>query len=147
MGIWEGSKLRVLKALYLNISNTFEEALQTTGLDPSLLKKSMLSGLKVKCFQHNFAIFFTHFFQHWKWNAFSLISPYFSCIFFTNSENAEYFRRFKIQGITFGILWLKSQFQPDFTNIFSLGILWDQAVFPLSNKTRCFKPWLSVSTS
>ncbi len=27
-------------------------------------------------------------FQFWKWNTFSLISPYFSQVFFTNSENA-----------------------------------------------------------
>ncbi len=65
----------------------------------------MLSALKVTRFQPNFAIFFTHFFQHWKWNAFSLISPYFSWFFFHQQwkcykiqiypGNAEYFKQFK----------------------------------------------------
>jgi hypothetical protein len=55
-------------------------------------ERDMHSALKVTRFQPNFAIFFTHFFQHWKWNAFSLISPYFSCVFFTNCENAIKFK-------------------------------------------------------
>ncbi len=67
-----------------------------------------LSPLKVKRFQPNFAIFFTHFF-HQQWKRYKIqIKP----------GNAEYFKRFKIHGITFGILWLKNQFQPDFTNNF-----------------------------
>jgi hypothetical protein len=40
------------------------------------------------CFQPNFAIFLHIYFQHWKWNAFTLISPYFFMPFFANSENA-----------------------------------------------------------
>ncbi len=83
-----------------------------------------------------------------KINAYSLISPYFSC-FFANGENAtksketlsfcnsiiscnksyhhhlqikagnaEYFKQVKICGMTFRILWMKSQFQPDFTENF-----------------------------
>ncbi len=61
----------------------------------------MLSVLKVKRFQSNFALFFASFFQPWKWNAFSLILPYFSCIFFTNSENET-----------------KSKFRQEMLNIF-----------------------------
>ncbi len=63
--------------------------------------------------------------------AFSLISPYFSLVFFANSENAIKFKEtsefrqetliilsVKIRGITFGIFRMKSQFQPDFIENF-----------------------------
>ncbi len=85
----------------------------------------MLSVLKVKLFQPNFAIF--------------------SRIFFTNSENAskskikagstEYFKQVKIHGITFGVLWIKSQFQSDFTDNFltrvSMDEIWTLALLGL----------------
>ncbi len=71
-----------------------------------------LSALKVKCFHPNFAIFFTHF-CHQQWKCYKIhILP----------GNAEYFKRFKIHRITFGILWLKSQFQPDFANTFFIRV-------------------------
>ncbi len=83
-------------------------------------KKLMLSALKASIFHA--------FFQHWKWNAFSLILPYFFMVFFWPTVktlqiqiwagNAEYFKHVKIHRIIFDILWMKSQFQPDFTNNF-----------------------------
>ncbi len=53
-----------------------------------------------QCWKHQF---FTRFFQHWKWNAFSLISPYFSRFFLTNSENTT-----------------KSKFRQEMLNILSM---------------------------
>ncbi len=68
-------------------------------------ESEMLSALKASIFHA--------FFLHWKWNAFSLILPYFSCIFFTNSENAT-----------------KSKFRQETLNILNaLKFTWSHLVF------------------
>ncbi len=94
----------------------------------ALIFHAIFLALKVKHFQTNFAIFFT--------------------LFFTNSTKTSKFRQetlnilstFKIHGIIFGILWMKSQFQPDFTNNFSLGLR-----FRLDHRVS-HKFWIQVSS-
>ncbi len=75
----------------------------------------MLSALKMKRFQPDFAIFFAHFLPTVK-------MPQISKRPLNLGRKAEYFKRVKIRRITFGILWMKSQFQPDFADNFSFGI-------------------------
>ncbi len=68
----------------------------------------LISRTRKKCFQPNFAIFFALFLhQQWKRYRIQILAG-----------NTEYFKRVKICRITFDILWMKSQFQPDFTDNF-----------------------------
>ncbi len=74
---------------------------------------------------------FTHFFQHWKWNAFSLILLYFSCFSFTISENATKSKFWQktlnilsaltFTGSHFAFYDWKVSFSPISPIIFSLG--------------------------
>ncbi len=74
-----------------------------------------------------------------KVNAFSLISPYFLHVFHQQWKRhkihrdlwiyTENFKPVKICQITFGILWMKSQFQPDFTDYFFTRDRHDRIVF------------------
>jgi hypothetical protein len=102
--------------------------LLTDTVDVSLMKIGLQIRNKFAYFQRWKHQFSRGFFQHWKWNAFSLICHIFNAFFhqqwkrykiqISKAGNAEYFKHAQIYGITFGILWMKSQYQPDFTNNF-----------------------------
>ncbi len=75
--------LKSEKKLFAYISLTFIVNWQTDTIE----KNRCFQSWKWNAFSLILPYFLGVIFQRWKWNAFSLILPYFSSIFFTNSEN------------------------------------------------------------